>query len=112
MLSDNSVGGSINIITKSPGVNPSYGVGYNYAGGGTSKAFVNYNSGELGNGWGVSMLLSRVWGSSWVECTDVDAWSYLVSVSKKINSKRNRIQNFDGFGSLDCRNNFLCVWRT
>ncbi len=97
MLSDNSVGGSINIITKSPGVNPSYGVGYNYAGGGTSKAFVNYNSGELGNGWGVSMLLSRVWGSSWVECTDVDAWSYLVSVSKKINSKHSLL--FTAMGS-------------
>jgi len=38
MLSDNSVGGSINIVTKSPGKTPTYGVGYNYAGGGTSKA--------------------------------------------------------------------------
>ena len=64
MLSDNSVGGSINIITKSPGKSPSYGAGYNYAGGGTSKAFVNYNSGELKNGWGVSFMVSKVWGTS------------------------------------------------
>lgn len=85
MLSDNSVGGSINIVTKSPGKTPSCGVGYNYAGGGTSKAFVNYNSGDLGKGWGISLLVSRVWGSSWVECTDVDAWSYLASISKNIN---------------------------
>lgn len=97
MLSDNSVGGSINIITKSPGVTPSYGVGYNYAGGGTSKAFINYNSGELNNGWGISFMVSRVWGSSWVECTDVDAWSYLVSVTKKINPKHSLL--FTAMGS-------------
>ena len=97
MLSDNSVGGSINIVTKSPGVKPTYGAGYNYAGGGTSKAFVNYNSGQLKNGWGVSLMASRVWGSSWVECTDVDAWSYLLSVSKKVNDKHSFL--FTAMGS-------------
>ena len=97
MLSDNSVGGSINIVTKSPGVKPSYGAGYNYAGGGTSKAFVNYNSGQLGRGWGVSFMASRVWGSSWVECTDVDAWSYLLSVSKKVNDRHSFL--FTAMGS-------------
>ena len=97
MLSDNSVGGSINIVTKSPGVKPSYGAGYNYAGGGTSKAFVNYNSGQLGNGWGVSFMASRVWGSSWVECTDVEAWSYLLSVSKKVNDRHSFL--FTAMGS-------------
>ena len=97
MLSDNSVGGSINIVTKSPGKTPTYGVGYNYAGGGTSKAFINYNSGELGKGWGVSFLVSKVWGDSWVECTDVDAWSYLLSVSKKINQKHSFL--FTAMGS-------------
>ena len=97
MLSDNSVGGSINIVTKSPGVKPSYGAGYNYAGGGTSKAFVNYNSGQLRNGWGVSLMASRVWGSSWVECTDVDAWSYLFTVSKKVNDRHSFL--FTAMGS-------------
>lgn len=97
MLSDNSVGGSINIVTKSPGKRPTYGVGYNYAGGGTSKAFVNYNSGELRNGWGLSFLVSKVWGDSWVECTDVDAWSYLLSVSKKVNSRHSFL--FTAMGS-------------
>ncbi len=97
MLSDNSVGGSINIITKSSGVNPSYGVGYNYAGGGTSKAFINYNSGEIGKGWGISFMVSKVWGSSWVECTDVNAWSYLASVSKKLGKNHSLL--FTAMGS-------------
>ncbi len=102
MLSDNSVGGSINIITKSPGKSPSYGAGYNYAGGGTSKAFVNYNSGELKNDWGVSFMVSKVWGTSWVECTDVDSWSYLLSVSKKINPRHSLL--FTSMGSPEKHN--------
>ena len=102
MLSDNSVGGSINIITKSAGKTPQYGVGYNYASGGTSKAFINYNSGELGKGWGISLMLSRVWGTSWVECTDVNAWSYLASVSKKLNSKHSLL--FTAMGSPEQHN--------
>ena len=102
MLSDNSVGGSINIVTKSPGTSPSYGAGYNYAGGGTSKAFINYNSGQLRNGWGVSLMASSVWGSSWVECTDVKAWSYLLSVSKKVNDRHSFL--FTAMGSPEQHN--------
>ena len=102
MLSDNSVGGSINIVTKSPGLKPSYGVGYNYATGGTSKAFVNYNSGVLGNGWGISFMVSKVWGTSWVECTDVNSWSYLASISKKINKKHSLL--FTAMGSPEQHN--------
>ena len=102
MLSDNSVGGSINIVTKSPGVRPSYGVGYNYAGGGTSKAFINYNSGQLAKGWGVSFMVSKVWGSSWVECTDVNSWSYLASVTKKLGKKHSLL--FTAMGSPEQHN--------
>ena len=102
MLSDNSVGGSINIITKSAGKKPVYGAGYNYAGGGTSKAFVNYSSGELKGGWGVSFMVSKVWGTSWVECTDVDSWSYLLSVSKKVNPRHSLL--FTAMGSPEKHN--------
>ncbi len=102
MLSDNSVGGSINIVTKSAGLTPSYGVGYNYAGGGTSKAFINYSSGEVGKGWGISFMVSKVWGSSWVECTDVNSWSYLASVSKKLGKNHSLL--FTAMGSPEQHN--------
>ena len=55
MLSDNSVGGTINIITISPSKKFSAGAGYYYAGYGTQKAFLNINSGDLGKGWAFNL---------------------------------------------------------
>lgn len=97
MLSDNSVGGTINIITKSPSQAPSFHLGYYYTSGGTSKSFINYNSGELKKGWAISLLGSYVWGKGWVQCTDVNSWAYMLSVSKKINSKHSLL--FTALGS-------------
>lgn len=89
MLSDNSVGGTINIITRSPMETSSIGIGYNYTSYGLSKGSFNYNSGNIGNGWGIMLIGSYTWGHGYVECTDVNAGSFLLSVSKKINSKHS-----------------------
>lgn len=97
MLSDNSVGGTINIITKSPLAAPSYGMGYSYTNGGTSKGYLNYNSGALKRGWAISLLASYTWGSSWVECSKINSWAYMASVSKKINKQHSLL--FTALGS-------------
>ncbi len=97
MLSDNSVGGTINIITISPSKKFSAGAGYYYAGYGTQKAFLNINSGDLGKGWAFNLSGSYTWGSGYVESTDVSAWSYLASISKKINSEHSLL--FTALGS-------------
>lgn len=90
MLSDNSVGGTINIITKSPVAESCFTAGYSYAGFGTSKAHVGYNSGETKNGWAINIIGSYTWGNSYVECTDICSGAYMLSISKKIN-KRNSL---------------------
>ncbi|MEG0518058.1 MAG: TonB-dependent receptor plug domain-containing protein [Bacteroidales bacterium] len=97
MLSDNSVGGTINIISKSPGTAPSYDMGYSYTNDGTSKGYINYNSGTLNRGWAISLLASYTWGSSWVECSKINSWSYMASVSKKINKRHSLL--FTALGS-------------
>ncbi|MEG1484034.1 MAG: TonB-dependent receptor plug domain-containing protein [Bacteroidales bacterium] len=97
MLSDNSVGGTINIITKSPASAPAFNLSYYYTSGGTSKGNISYNSGELKKGWAISLLASYVWGKSWVECTDVNSWAYMASISKKINKKHSLL--FTALGS-------------
>ncbi len=95
MLSDNSVGGSINIITTTPSEEQTVSGGLFFSPfgadkGGQAKGFVSYNSGVLPKGWGVSAMLSYTGGSGYVEATDVDSWAYIFNVSKKINSE-NRI---------------------
>ncbi len=97
MLSDNSVGGTINIITKSPSSKPSFSTGYSYTDAGTSKGYISYNSGELKRGWAISLLGSYAWGHGWVERTDVNSWAYMVSVSKKINKRHSFL--FTALGS-------------
>lgn len=97
MLSDNSLGGTINIITQNPDKNQSFNMGYSYAGYGTSKTFFNYNSGELKHGWAFSLMGSYVWGKGYVECTDVNSGAYLLSVSKKF--KNNHSLLFTALGS-------------
>lgn len=91
MLSDNSVGGTINIITKSPAEESYTELGYNYTSYGLSKAMLNYSSGEIGNGWGVMMSGSYTWGKSYIECSDVSSGAFLLSVSKKINNRHSML---------------------
>lgn len=97
MISDNSVGGTINIVTNSPLKDFGLNLGYYYANYGTQKIYMNINSGDLGKGWAFNLSGSYNWGEGYVECTDVNAWSYLASVSKKVNSKHSFL--FTALGS-------------
>ena len=89
MLSDNSVGGTINIITKSPMKESSFEAGYSYTDYQLSKGYFSYNSGEIGNGWGISLTGSYLWGHGYVECTDASAGAYMLSISKRINDRHS-----------------------
>lgn len=61
----------------------------------TNRAYRNrlmatYNSGMLDNGWAFSLSGSRRWAEEgYVEGTFYDAWSYFVSVEKKLNNKHS-----------------------
>ncbi|MCQ2146956.1 MAG: TonB-dependent receptor plug domain-containing protein [Bacteroidales bacterium] len=97
MLADNSVGGTINIITTQPSEKASSEVGYSLTGYGTNSAFFNVNSGSLGKGWSFNLMGSHNWGSSYVEKTGLSTWSYLATIVKKFGS-RNSL-NFTALGS-------------
>lgn len=82
MLSDNSVGGTINILTT-----PStekfyidagmYGTQY-----GSGKGYITINSGELPNGWSMNFMASYLGGKGYVNETDVSAFSYMLNIQK------------------------------
>ena len=94
MLSDNSVGGSINIITTSTSETKSISGGLFFTpfgsdGGSLAKGFVSMNSGELSGGWALSALVSYTGGSGYVESTDVNSWAYMFNVSERINGNND-----------------------
>jgi hypothetical protein len=87
MLSDNSVGGTINIITSSPSPDPSLSTSLFFTSYGQGKSSVSMNSGTLKGGWNISLLGSYAFGKGYVQQTDVNSWAYMLNISKKIGTK-------------------------
>ncbi len=82
-----SVGGTINILTKSTdakkgGVIKSY-VGNN----GYRKQLLSFSTGMSENGWALSFLGSHTYGDGYVMGTNFDAWSYFVNIAKRFNDE-------------------------
>lgn len=89
MLSDNSVGGTINIITLQPSDKSSLSASYYHTGQGTDCLDVSTSTGKLPHGWNLGLSLSYTRGNTFVECSDVRALSYLAVVTKKFNSRHS-----------------------
>ncbi|PKP07794.1 MAG: hypothetical protein CVU10_08485 [Bacteroidetes bacterium HGW-Bacteroidetes-5] len=97
MLSDNSVGGTINIITRTADKDPSASAGLFFTNYGQAKSFISVNSGQSSKGWAMSAMASYAWGKGYPDATDVSSWAYLVNISKVINSKHSLL--FTALGS-------------
>ena len=84
MLSDSSVGGSVNIMTAVSSETPSVEAGAYASHYGTAKGYVKYDSGRLPHGWGISLMASYVGGHGYVDATDVSSFAYMLNISKQI----------------------------
>ena len=83
-LAVNSVGGTINIITKTTDMNKGGSVKLSATDYGQFKQMITLSSGRLKSGTAVTFVGSRTFGSEYVDATFVDAWSYFLSVSQEI----------------------------
>ena len=97
MLSDNSVGGTINIITAATTPEARVEGGAHLTDYGTGKGFISLNTGEIGKGWSVSLLGSYVGGDGYVDRTNVSSWSYMLNVAKRIGGRNTLV--FTALGS-------------
>jgi hypothetical protein len=92
-----SVGGSINIVTKSTdalkGGSISYGIGND----GYNKISFSASTGLAENGWAVSILGAKTWGDGYILGTKFESYSYFANISKQFN--KNHIVSFTGFGA-------------
>ena len=97
MLSDGSVGGSVNIITTTSEDRFGVNAGMYASHFGTYKGYVSISSGLLPKGWTVSAMASYVGGRGYVDATDVSAFSYMLNVSKRIGKEHTLL--FTALGS-------------
>ena len=82
-----SVGGTINVLTKTTdaerGGNVYYGVGSD----GYNKLGFTLSSGLTDNHWATTISLSRSAGNGYVDGTEFESWSYFLNISKMFNDK-------------------------
>jgi iron complex outermembrane recepter protein len=96
-LAINSVGGTINLITKSTESNASTFAQFDATSYGRFKALVGVNTGRTKNNTAYSLVLSSTQGEGYVEGTFVNAYSYFFSASKEF-GKNHRLV-FTGVGA-------------
>lgn len=93
----NSVGGTINIITRTSEANKGGKIGYSITDYGNSRFTFSYNTGKLDKGMSISFLGSRIWGPGYVDATYVRAWGYFLSVTQEFNKNHKLV--FVGLGN-------------
>ncbi len=83
-LAINSVGGTINIITKTSDMNKGGSIQFGATDYGRFKTMLTLSTGKLKTGTAITFVGSRTFGKGYIDATFVDAWSYFLSVSQDI----------------------------
>lgn len=82
-----SVGGTINVITKASDAKKGGSVFFNMGNDNYLKEGITLSTGLTESNWALTLSLSKTKGDGYVEGTPFEAYSYFMSVSKKINDK-------------------------
>ena len=87
-LAINSVGGTLNIITKATDTKKGGSLLQSVTDYGRFKTMLSLSSGVMENGWAVSAVGSRTMGNAYVDATFIDAWSYFLTAAKDFGAHR------------------------
>lgn len=79
-----SVGGTVNIITKGIEDKARFSVKQEYGSDAFLRTSVGWNSGQLKNGWGITLAGSYKRGNGWVDGTWTEGWFYFARIDKKL----------------------------
>ena len=84
MLTDCAMGGAVNILTRRSTAQPAASFGLTTSSFGLTKGTVSYSSGLLPGQWTIDATASYALGQGYVECTGVNVFSYMLSLSKQL----------------------------
>ena len=82
MLADCAMGGMVNIITRMGNGQPQASFALSTTQHGLTKGTLNYSTGTLSHGWCVDLMLAYTRGHGYVETSNVETLSYMLTVSK------------------------------
>jgi iron complex outermembrane recepter protein len=83
----NSVGGTINIITKTTNNEKGGSFTHSMTDYGNTKTSLSLSTGKMKNGVAVTFMGSHTSGSGYVDATKVESWAYFLSVGKDFGKK-------------------------
>lgn len=92
-----SIGGTVNVVTKSTDIDQGGNVMMATGNDGYTKYGFTLSTGLMENDWAATVSLSRTTGEQFVDATTIDAYSYFVNVAKRINE--NHELSFTAFGA-------------
>ncbi len=93
----NSVGGTINIITKTTDARKGGSIRHTISDFGNRKTILSLSTGKTQNGYALTFLGSRTTGEGYTDATYIDAWAWFLTISKQLNP--NHLLVFTGMGS-------------
>ncbi|AVR44965.1 TonB-dependent receptor [Christiangramia fulva] len=92
-----SIGGTINIVTKSTDAEEGGNVSAAIGNDGYFKYGMTYSTGLSDNGFAATVSASKIQGDGYVDGTEFEGYNYFVNLSKEINS--NHTIAFNAFGA-------------
>jgi outer membrane cobalamin receptor len=102
-LALSSVGGTINIVTRSTDAKQGGGVYYGLGNDGLQKFSFNVSTGLTDNGWAVTIAGSRQSADGYVRGTNYLAWNYFGNLSKVFANGKHRL-SLTAFGAPQWHN--------
>ena len=97
IISTPSVGGTINITTRSLDAKKGGTLFYGMGNDNMNQIGFSASTGLMDNGWAITIMGSRKWGNGYIQGTRFNAYTWFVNISKKIND--NHQLSFTAFGS-------------
>ena len=95
-LAISSVGGTINIVTKTSDMKEGGSISSSFGNDNYLKAQASYSTGLMKNGLSASVLFSRTEGNGYVDGTKFEGYNYFVALGYKINDKHSIEFTFTG----------------
>ncbi|NJO90535.1 MAG: TonB-dependent receptor [Chloroflexia bacterium] len=95
-VSIGSIGGTINIITKSTDAEKGGSVFTGIGSDGYKKTSVTLSTGLSENGWALTFSGARTVGEGWVDATSYESWSYFLNIAKRW---KNQTLSYTIFGA-------------
>jgi hypothetical protein len=105
-LAISSVGGTINVITRTADMKEGGSVSSGFGNGGYMKLQGSYNTGVMKNGFSASVLLSSTTGNGYVDGTKFEGKNYFIAFGYKPNDKHDIQFTFTGAPQWHHQRNF------